>query len=76
MSSFRVSVPFVAFEREYKPGEILTDVELSLWQPNEARDAKIGVLLATGRIEPLPVGEVAGVYPPTIGNGAADIKPV
>ena len=51
MASYRVSAAFTAFQRGYQRGEVLTDVDLACWVPDEDRDMAIAGLVSQGKLE-------------------------
>lgn len=68
MSSYRVLEPFMAFQREYKRGIVLTDADLECWQPETDRSFVIEGLRAQGKIDPIGADEPDGGYPATFGS--------
>lgn len=70
MSSYLVTTPFQAFEREYKPGEVLADADLACWLPEEDRATVVDGLVSFGKLIPIAVGGIAAGYPATWGSVA------
>ena len=60
MASYRVTAAFTAFQRDYKRGEVLTDVDFACWEPDEDRDIALAGLLSQGKIEVADATDPAG----------------
>jgi hypothetical protein len=60
MASYRVTATFTAFQRDYRRGEVLTDVDLACWVPDEDRDMAIAGLVSQGKIEVVDAADPAG----------------
>lgn len=68
MSSYSVTAPFQAFERQYKPGEVLTDADMACWLPEEDRALVVDGLVQFGKLVPLSADAPAAGYPATWGS--------
>ena len=60
MASYRVTAAFTAFQRDYRRGEVLTDVDLACWEPDEDRDMAIAGLVSQGKLEVVDAADPAG----------------
>ena len=60
MASYRVIATFTAFQRDYRRGEILTDVDLGCWVPDEDRNMAITGLVSQGKLEVVDAADPAG----------------
>lgn len=60
MASYRVTATFTAFQRDYRRGEVLTDVDLACWEPDGDRDIEIAGLVSQGKIEVVDATDPAG----------------
>ena len=60
MASYRVTAAFTAFQRDYRRGEVLTDVDLACWEPDEDRDMAIAGLVSQGKLEVVDTADPAG----------------
>jgi hypothetical protein len=60
MASYRVTGTFTAFQRDYRRGEVLTDVDLACWESDEDRDIALGGLVSQGKIEVVDAADPAG----------------
>lgn len=70
MSSYSVTTPFQAFDRQYKRDEVLTDADMACWLPEEDRALVVEGLVQFGKLVPLGAGAPAGGYPATWGSAA------
>jgi hypothetical protein len=70
MSSYIVTTPFQAFDREYKPGAVLTDADMACWLPEEDRAVVVDGLVQFGKLVPLSADAPAAGYPATWGSTA------
>lgn len=68
MSSYSVTTPFQAFERQYKPGEVLTDADMACWLPEEDRALVVDGLVQFGKLVPLSADAPNSGYPATWGS--------
>lgn len=75
MSSYIVTTPFQAFDREYKRDEVLTDADMACWLPEEDRAFVVDGLVRFGKLVPLEAGAPGAGYPATWGS-AAPAEPV
>ena len=60
MASYRVTAAFTAFQRDYRRGEVLTDVDLVCWEPDGDRDMAIAGLVSQGKIEVVDAADPVG----------------
>ena len=60
MASYRVTAAFTAFQRDYRRGEALTDVDLACWEPDGDRDMAIAGLVSQGKLEVVDAADPAG----------------
>ena len=60
MASYRVTAAFTAFQRDYRRGEVLTDVDLACWEPDEDRDMAIAGLVSQGKLGVVDATDPAG----------------
>jgi hypothetical protein len=70
MSSYSVTTPFQAFDRQYKPGEVLTDADMACWLPEEDRALVVDGLVQFGKLVPLSADASNAGYPATWGSAA------
>lgn len=60
MASYRVTAAFTAFQRDYRRGEILSDVDLACWEPDGDRDMAIAGFVSQGKLEVVDAADPAG----------------
>jgi hypothetical protein len=60
MASYRVTTAFTAFQRDYKRGAVLTDVDLACWEPDGDRDMALAGLVSQGKLEAVDATDPAG----------------
>ena len=60
MASYRVTAAFTAFQRDYRRGEVLTDVDFACWEPDEDREMAIDGFVSQGKLEVVDAADRAG----------------
>ena len=60
MASYRVTATFTAFQRDYRRGEVLTDVDLACWEPDGDREISIAGFVRQGKLDIVDAADPTG----------------